>query len=46
MFHEYKFLYFGLIKQFRLCYETPVVPIQAHRPDRRLCIYVVVKEYL
>lgn len=45
-FNEYIFEYSGLLKQCRPGYKMPVVHMKAHPPDRRLCIYVVVKEYL
>lgn len=45
-FNEYIFEFSGLLKQSRPGYKTPVVHMKAHPPDRRLCIYVVVKEYL
>ena len=45
-FKEYVFEYSGLLKQCRPGYKFPVVHMRAHPPDRRLCIYVVVKEYL
>ena len=45
-FKEYVFEYSGLLKQCRPGYKMPVVRMKAHPPDRRLCIYVIVKEYL
>lgn len=45
-FNEYIFEFSGLLKQSRPGYKTPVVHMKAHPPDRRLCIYVAVKEYL
>ena len=45
-FNEYVFEYSGLLKQCRPGFKVPVVHMKAHPPDRRLCIYVVVKEYL
>ena len=45
-FNEYVFEYSGLLKQCRPGYKMPVVRMKAHPPNRRLCIYFVVKEYL
>lgn len=35
-----------MLNQSRPGYKTSVVHMKAHPPDRRLCIYVAVKEYL
>lgn len=45
-FTEYIVEFSGLLKQSRPGYKRPVIHMKAHPPDRRLCIYVVVKEYL
>ena len=44
--NEFIFEYSGLLKQSRPGYKMPVVRMKAHPPNRRLCIYFVVKEYL
>jgi hypothetical protein len=35
-----------LVKQSRPGYKEPVISYNAYPPDRRLCIYTVLKEYL
>lgn len=40
------FQYDGLIKQSRLGFKETFVHMKAYPPDRRLCIYTVMKEYL
>ncbi|CAG2230792.1 unnamed protein product [Mytilus edulis] len=36
----------GLLKQSRPWYRNPQVHLKAYLPDRRLCVYTVLKEYL
>ncbi|CAG2245706.1 unnamed protein product [Mytilus edulis] len=36
----------GLLKQSRPGYRNPQVHLKAYPPDRRLCVYTVLKEYL
>lgn len=43
---EYVFKYDGLLKQSRPSQREMFVQFKAYPPDRRLCIYTVVKEYL
>ena len=43
---EYVFTIFDLLKQSRPGYKNPRVILKAYPPDRRLCVYTVLKEYL
>jgi hypothetical protein len=42
----YTFLVEDVVKQSRPGYKVPALEFKAYPPDRRLCIYVVLKEYL
>lgn len=43
---EFVFKNDDLVKQSRPGYKEPVISYNAYPPDRRLCIYTVLKEYL
>ena len=43
---EFVFKIDDLVKQSRPGYKEPVISCKAYLPDRRLCIYTVLKEYL
>jgi len=43
---EFVFVFEGLLKQSRPGYRNPVLTIKAYPPDRRLCTYTVMKEYI
>lgn len=43
---EFVFEFEGLLKQCRPGYGNPVLSVKAYPPDRRLCTYTVLKEYL
>jgi hypothetical protein len=43
---EFVFKNDDLVKQRRPGYKEPVISYKAYTPDRRLCIYTVLKEYL
>jgi hypothetical protein len=43
---EFVFKIDDLVKQSRPGYKEPVISCKAYPPDRRLCIYTVLKEYL
>ena len=43
---EFVFKIDDLVKQSRPGYKEPVISCKAYSPDRRLCIYTVLKEYL
>ena len=43
---EYVFVINELIKQSRPGFKEPTVNIKAYPPDRRICVYTVLKEYL
>lgn len=45
-FSSYTLHYSGLLKQSRSGCNNPVAELRAYPPDRRLCIVVVLKEYL
>ena len=36
----------GLLKQSRPGYKNPQIHLNAYSPDRRLCVFTVLKEYL
>lgn len=42
----YTFLVVDVIKQSRPGYKPPVLELKAYPPDRRLCVYTVLKEFL
>jgi hypothetical protein len=43
---EFVFHFEGLLKQCRPGYKSPVLSVKSYPPDRRLCAYTVLKEYL
>lgn len=43
---EFVFVVDGLLKQSRPGYKEPVISCKCYPPDRRLCIFTVLKEYL
>lgn len=43
---EFVFRIVGLMKQSRPGYKNPPVILKAYPPDRRLCVYTILKEYL
>lgn len=43
---EYKFNVTDLIKQSRPGYHNPKIVLKAYPPDRRLCVFTVITEYL